>query len=93
MAKQMEYYKNRWQNAMQKEWEAYAACLRRGVPADGLNALHRIRRTPPPLPGKPVIQSAARGTAPRVSDLVDSYLAGRPGEAERENAQSGAHLD
>jgi len=35
-------------------------------------------RTPPPLPGKPVIRSAARtGIAPHVSELVESHLAGR----------------
>lgn len=37
----------------------------------------RTGRTPPPLPGKPVIRSAARGTAPRLSELVESYLASR----------------
>jgi len=43
----------------------------------------RTGRKPPPLPGKPVIRSIARmGTAPRVSELVEKYLAERKSKGE-----------
>jgi integrase len=54
----------------------------------------RTGRTPPPLPGKPVLRSAARtGTAPRVSELVEKYLADRRKIADKTRKQAKASID
>jgi integrase len=54
----------------------------------------RAGRTPPPLPGKPAIRSAARtGRAPRVSELVETYLASRAKLSDKTRKQARASID